>query len=88
MLEELGEVVDVGVDGHLVLPLELGPHLAELGVGAVARHDVVHDVDVDVVQHDAVTVAGRTTHVVHYRHRLERDKVSCYPHGVQTLTEI
>jgi len=61
----LVQVGDVGVDGDLVLPLKLGPHRPELRVRAARRHDVVHDVDVDVVQHDAVPVAGRTRRVVH-----------------------
>ena len=65
VLQELGEVRDVGVDGHLVLPLKLRPHLSELCVVAGGRHDVVHDVDVNVVQDNTVSVAARTTHVVH-----------------------
>ena len=65
--EVLRQVAYVGVDGHLVLPLKLSPHLAELGISARGRHDVVHDVDVDIVQHHTVTVAGRTTHVIHCR---------------------
>ena len=36
---------------HLVLPLKLGPHGAELHVRARCGRDVVHDVDVDVIQH-------------------------------------
>ena len=65
----VGEVVsegdDVGADGDLVLPLKLRPHPPELGVGASSRHDVIHDVHVDVVQHDAVSVAGHAGNVVH-----------------------
>ena len=68
VLQVLVQVVHVGVDRHLVLPLELGPHLAELRVGARRRHDVVHDVDVDVVEHDAVTVGAGAAHVVHCQH--------------------
>mmetsp|Transcript_20455 Transcript_20455/g.48485 ORF Transcript_20455/g.48485 Transcript_20455/m.48485 type:complete len:711 (-) Transcript_20455:783-2915(-) len=56
VVEELLDVVDVGVDRHLVLPLELGPHGAEGEVGARGGRDVVHDVDVDVVEHHAVAV--------------------------------
>ena len=69
VLQELGEVWDVGVDGHLVLPLKLCPHLSELRVVAGGGHDVVHDVDVNVIQDHAVSVAARTTHVVHCQKR-------------------
>ena len=41
----------VRVSARLVLPLELGPPGAELPVRARGRRDVVHDVDVDVVEH-------------------------------------
>ena len=68
-LEESGEVlvqvVERGVDGHLVFPLELCPHLPKLRLRARCRHDVVHDVDVDVVQDDHVAVGGRGPAVVH-----------------------
>mmetsp|Transcript_10832 Transcript_10832/g.28114 ORF Transcript_10832/g.28114 Transcript_10832/m.28114 type:complete len:938 (-) Transcript_10832:320-3133(-) len=59
VIEELVHVSDVRVDGHLVLPLELGPHRAEGEVRARRWRDVVHDVDVDVVQHDARAVGVR-----------------------------
>ena len=36
---------------HLVLPLKLCPHAPELDIGAAGWADVVHDVDVDVIQH-------------------------------------
>ncbi len=46
----------VSVDGHFVLPLELRPHGTEIGAGAHGGGDVVHDVNVDVVQNDTVLV--------------------------------
>lgn len=49
----------------LVLPLELGPHVAEVGVAAGSGLDVVYDVDMDVVEHHHATVHGRTAHLVH-----------------------
>ena len=61
------QIGDVGVDGDLVLPLELGPHLAELCVVARCRHNVVHYVDVYVIEHDAVSVAGGTRCVIHWQ---------------------
>lgn len=36
-----------------VLPLEFCPHAPELCLVTVRRFDVVHDVDMDIVQHDA-----------------------------------
>jgi len=59
------QVCDVGVDGDLVFPLKLGPHLAELGVSAARWHNVVHDVDVNVIEDNAVSVTGGTGRVVH-----------------------
>jgi len=59
------QVCDVGVDGDLVFPLKLGPHLAELGVRAARWHNVVHDVDVNVIEDNAVSVTGGTGRVVH-----------------------
>ena len=56
MLEEFRHVCDGSVDSNLVLPLELGPHVAEGHVCAACGGDVVHDVDVDVVEDHNVTV--------------------------------
>lgn len=42
-----------GRDVDPVLPLELGPHASELRLIAVRGLDVIHDVDMDVVQDDA-----------------------------------
>lgn len=50
--EEGRNARDVGVNVDLVLPLELGPHTPELSLVAVSGLDVVHDVDVNVVEHD------------------------------------
>lgn len=36
---------------YLVLPFKLCPHASELHIRAASRADVVHDVDVDVIQH-------------------------------------
>ena len=49
---------------NLVLPLELSPHCAELGFCTGSRHDVVHDVDVNVVKDDHVSVAYTSSDVV------------------------
>ena len=44
MLQEIFQISQVGVNGDLVLPLELRPHAAELFALALGRADVVHDV--------------------------------------------
>ena len=54
-----------GVHRHLVLPLELRPHGAELGLCAGGGDDVVHDVDVNVVEDHHVPVTGGAGHVIH-----------------------
>ncbi len=48
VLQVLLQVGDVRVNSDLVLPLELGPHLPELGLRAGRALQVVHDVDVHV----------------------------------------
>ena len=64
--EIVHNVVNLRVNRHLVLPLELGPHAAELHVGAAGRLDIIHDVHVDVVQdhHRLVRARGRVVHDV------------------------
>lgn len=44
------QIHNVRVNVHLVLPLKLGPHASELLLGTACRLDVVHDIDVDVVE--------------------------------------
>ena len=69
MVEIFVEVADVRVDGDLVLPLKLSPHLTELGVGTTRGHDVVHDVNVNVIENDAVTVTRGAGDVVYCEDR-------------------
>ena len=64
MFQIFWQIWDVGVDGNLVLPLELSPHLSELCVCTGGRNDVIHNVDVDVVQYNTVAVAGSTGHII------------------------
>lgn len=59
---------DTDNDTDLVLPLELGPHVAEVRVAAGGGLDVVHDVDVDVVEHNHAAVRARPRNFVHCRH--------------------
>lgn len=47
----LMQVCDCCVNSNLVLPFKLDPHCAEFGVGASSRNDIVHDVNVNRIQH-------------------------------------
>ncbi len=49
-------LLEVGVDDDFVFPFELGPHGPELYVGALGGEDVVHDVNVDVVEDHTTAV--------------------------------
>ena len=53
------------IQTHLVFPLKLCPHGAELRLCAQRRGDVVHNVNVNVVENHAVAVRGRARHIVH-----------------------
>jgi len=46
-------VLDVGCNVDTIFPLEFGPHTSELRFVAVGGFDIVHDVDVDVAEHNA-----------------------------------
>ena len=59
VVQVLGEVGDVGIDGHLVFPLELGPHGAKQRVRRDRRRDVVHNVHVNRVHDDDVALRRR-----------------------------
>src|SRR5699024_9983152 len=63
---------DAGVYGDLVLPLKVGPHLSKFGVAATGRNDVVHDVDVDVVQHHHISVRSGARYVVDWGNQTTR----------------
>lgn len=43
---------------YLVLPLKLCPHLSEFCISAGGWLDVVHDINVDVTEHNTVSVAS------------------------------
>lgn len=49
---------------YLVFPLKLRPHLSEFCISAGGWLDVVHDVNVDVTEDDAVSVTGSSRHVI------------------------
>ena len=51
---------------HLVLPLKLHPHLAELLISAAGRVNIVHNVDMNVVENNTVPVTRGTGYVVHW----------------------
>ena len=65
VLQVVIEIADVCADRDFIFPFKVCPHLSELCVGAVGWHDVVHDINVDVVQHHAVTIRRCARHVVH-----------------------
>ena len=66
MIQELVDVSDICCHGNLVLSLELRPHGAESSIVACCRLDVIHDVQVDIVQvHDHLLGLGRVALVIH-----------------------
>ena len=50
---------------YLVLPLELRPHAPELRLGAGGGDNIIHDVNMNIVQNDNIPVTHSTLHVVH-----------------------
>ena len=52
---------------HLVFPLKLSPHLPELWISTSSRYNVVHNVDMNVIQHNTVTVSCTSRDVIHCR---------------------
>lgn len=59
---------------HFVFPLKLRPHLSEFCIGAGSRLDVVHDVNVDVTEDDAVSVARSSRHIVDWEDRNQQQR--------------
>ena len=64
VLQVIIEIGEVSVDRDLVLPLKLRPHLSELCVGTRGRLYVVHNVNVDVVEHHTAAIRTRPGNVV------------------------
>lgn len=62
VLEVLVQIGEAGVDGYLVLPLKVLPHLTELGVRAAGRDDVIHDVNVYGIENHNVGVQRRVVY--------------------------
>lgn len=56
MFQEICKLPDVGIDSDFVLPFKFHPHLAKLCFGAGSRLDIVHDVNVDVVEYNTVAI--------------------------------
>lgn len=65
MLQVSDKICYVGVDRNLVFPFEISPHLAEFGICTTSRHDVIHNVYVDIIKHYDVSVRSGTGDVVH-----------------------
>lgn len=66
MLQIKIKIVDIGIDGHFVLPFEVSPHLPEFRVSAASRHDIVHDINVNVVKYHNVTIRCRASDIIDY----------------------
>ena len=60
------QIYDVCIDGHFVLPLEFGPHLPKLRVRAGGWDDVVHYVNVDIIQYNTVPVTCSSSHIIYW----------------------
>ena len=58
MIQILANVGDVCAHGNLVLPLEFSPHASKHRVAARRGDDVIHDINVHVVQHDDITIGA------------------------------
>ena len=56
LLQELAQCLGFGVDVDLVFPLKLSPHGSELCLCALCWFDVVHDIDMYVVEYDHIRV--------------------------------
>ena len=52
------------VHHDLVLPFEFDPHLSEFVVCATTGHNVIHNIDVNVIQHHTVPIRLRTGDVI------------------------
>lgn len=50
---------------YLVLPFELCPHLPEIRVGTGGRHNVVHDVNMNVVQNNTIAIPWAAWYIIH-----------------------
>ena len=68
LLEKVLQVeVKVGdrcVNSDLILPFEISPHLSEFSVGAGGWNDVVHDINVDVIKDNYITIRRGSRYVV------------------------
>lgn len=62
VLEVLVQISEAGVDGYLVLPLKVLPHLTELGIRAAGRYDVIHDINVYGIEYHDVCVQRRVVY--------------------------
>jgi hypothetical protein len=58
------EVGDRCVNSDLVLPFEIGPHLSEFSVGAGGWNNVVHDINVDVIKDNYVTIRRGSRYII------------------------
>ncbi len=56
LIQEIPEALCFAVDVNLILPLKLSPHGPELRLRACGRLDVVHDINMEVVEDDNICI--------------------------------
>ena len=80
MIQVLLHAGDIGVYSHLVFPFKLHPHLAELLISAAGRHNVIHDVNVNVIEDHTVAITGGTAYIINWTYWTgwERDEISAF----------
>lgn len=60
---------------YLVFPFKLSPHLPELGVSTSGWHNVVHDINMNVIQHNTVTIPCSSWYIIHCQTRQKTTKM-------------
>jgi len=60
---------------YLIFPFKLCPHRSELIIGARGRHNIVHNVNMNIVEDHAVSISASTAHVIN--NVAEDDAVLC-----------
>ena len=66
MMQVVQQNYDVCVNGNFVFPLEFGPHLPKFRISAGGWEDVVHYVNMDIIQYNTVSVTCGSSHVIYW----------------------
>ena len=61
--------MDEQQNAYLILPLKFGPHFAEFHLRTHRRHNVVHNVNVDVAQHYAIPISCTAHYIIDYKRK-------------------